>query len=209
RYVTAGGVVTAIRAAIADQLRAAREQATRPLVVQGPMTRGSDQPGFAAAVAASGGGPFVALALSDGGQTRPLRAQTAALLGGRPWGVGLLGFAPPELRQEQLDAVRQVPPPLALIAGGRPAQAAPLEAAGIETFLHVPSPGLLDRFLAEGSRRFVFEGRECGGHVGPRGRFPLWGLPLRRLLQHEGVRPTPGLFSWGLPDGRAAALGGS
>ena len=38
------------------------------------------------------------------------------------------------------------PPPFALIAGGRPSQARPLEEVGTEVFLHVPSPGLLDRF---------------------------------------------------------------
>jgi acyl transferase domain-containing protein/NAD(P)H-dependent flavin oxidoreductase YrpB (nitropropane dioxygenase family)/nucleoside-diphosphate-sugar epimerase len=206
RYVTAGGVVAAVRAAITDQLRAAHEQATQLLVMQGPMTRVSDQPGFAAAVAAAGGVPFVALSLSSGEQTRLLLDQTAALLGGQPWGVGILGFAPPELRQEQLDAVRQVRPPLAVIAGGRPAQAAPLEALGIETFLHVPSPGLLDRFLTEGSRRFVFEGRECGGHVGPRASFPLWELQLQRLGEHGDLSEVQVLFAGGIHDERSAAM---
>src|SRR5690606_10946932 len=101
-------------------------------------------------------------------EVRSLLVETAELLGERPWGVGILGFVPPELREEQLAAVRAVGPPVALIAGGRPSQARPLEDDGIATYLHVPSPGLLDRFLKDGARRFVFEGRECGGHVGPR-----------------------------------------
>ena len=103
-----------------------------------------------------------------GREVRALLAETAALLGDRPWGVGILGFVPPELREEQLEVIREVQPPVALIAGGRPAQAAPLEAEGIHTYLHVPSPGLLEQFANAGARRFVFEGRECGGHVGPR-----------------------------------------
>lgn len=143
RYVTAGGVVAAIRAAVTDQLSAARSQAAhgvRPLVVQGPMTRVSDRAEFAAEVAAAGGLPFLALALSNGEQTRALLEQSAVQLDGRPWGVGILGFVPPEIRDAQLAAVLQVRPPYALIAGGRPAQARPLEAAGIATFLHVPSP---------------------------------------------------------------------
>ncbi|MBA2472094.1 MAG: type I polyketide synthase [Pseudonocardiales bacterium] len=213
RYVTAGGVVAAIRAAVTDQLRAALSQTAHgvaPLVVQGPMTRVSDQAKFAAEVAAAGGLPFLALALSNGEQTRALLEQTAAQLDGRPWGVGILGFAPPDVRDAQLTAVHQVRPPYALIAGGRPAQAVPLEAAGIATFLHVPSPGLLDRFLTEGARRFVFEGRECGGHIGPQASFPLWEIQLQRLLRYDDAHGCAGqlhvLFAGGIHDERSAAM---
>jgi len=213
RYVTAGGVVTAVRAAITHALHAAQLQSAqglRPLVVQGPMTRVSDQAGFATAVAAAGGLPFLALALSDGEQTRTLLEHTAAAMDGRPWGVGILGFVPPEVRQAQLAAVQRVRPPYALIAGGRPAQAAPLEAAGIETFIHVPSPILLDRFLAEGARRFVFEGRECGGHVGRLASFPLWEMQLQRLLdfdnEHGCADQLRVLFAGGIHDERSAAM---
>ena len=79
-----------------------------------------------------------------------------------------------DLRKEQLAAIRTYRPPFALIAGGRPDQARELEQEGIPTYLHVPSPGLLRAFLRDGARRFVFEGRECGGHVGPRTSFVLW-----------------------------------
>ncbi len=218
RYVTAGGVVTAVRAAVTDQLRTAQRhtaqrhtaQGAPPLIAQGPMTRVSDQAGFAAEVAKAGGLPFLALALSSGEQARVLLEQTATLLSGRPWGVGILGFVPPEIRETQLAAVHEVRPPYALIAGGRPAQAAPLEAAGIETFLHVPSPGLLDRFLAEGARRFVFEGRECGGHVGPRASFPLWEIQVQRLLGYDDAHGCAGqlrvLFAGGIHDERSAAM---
>src|SRR5205823_1337352 len=69
---------------------------------------------------------------------------------------------------------------------GRPDQARELEQQGITTYLHVPSPGLLRMFLREGSRRFVFEGRECGGHVGPRTSFVLWEQMVEILLEHLG-----------------------
>jgi acyl transferase domain-containing protein/NAD(P)H-dependent flavin oxidoreductase YrpB (nitropropane dioxygenase family)/NAD(P)-dependent dehydrogenase (short-subunit alcohol dehydrogenase family) len=216
RYMTAGGVVAAVRAAIIDQLRTTARlqstplQSTQPLVVQGPMTRVSDQAGFAAAVADAGGLPFLALSLSSGEQTRMLLEQTAAAVGGRPWGVGILGFVPSEVREAQLAAVQRVRPPYALIAGGRPAQAVPLEAAGIQTFLHVPSPGLLERFLGEGARRLVFEGRECGGHVGPWASFPLWELQLQRLLEydeeHRCAEALRVLFAGGIHDERSAAM---
>lgn len=118
----------------------------------------------------------------------------------------MLGFVPPELRTEQLEVVHDVAPPHALIAGGRPSQAAPLEAAGIATYLHVPSPGLLDRFLKDGARRFVFEGRECGGHVGPRSSFALWDAQIERLLEHDDPSSLQVLFAGGIHDARSAAM---
>lgn len=177
RYKTAGGVVRAVREQIDLHLRAAVRSEplaprSEPVVVQGPMTQVSDTSAFAGAVAQDGGLPFLALALTDPGRVREMLRETADRLGGRPWGVGVLGIAPPELREAQLAAIREAAPPYAIVAGGGPAQAEPLEAAGISTYLHVRSPELLDRFLAEGARRFVFEGGECGGHVGPRASFP-------------------------------------
>ncbi len=217
RHVTAGGIVTAVRTAIRDHLASAREvlapgsafaleHGLRYPVAQGPMTRVSDRAAFAAAVADGGGLPFLALALMPPEEVRPLLAETAALLGDRPWGVGILGFVPPEIREAQLAAVHEVKPPYALIAGGRPSQAKPLEDAGIATFLHVPSPGLLERFLAEGARRFVFEGRECGGHVGPRASFPLWDVQVDRLLRSGVAGELQVLFAGGIHDRRSAAM---
>ena len=203
RFRTVGGVVQAVRRSMVDSVAAARRQralepgsalaldlGTRVPVAQGPMTRVSDRAEFAAAVAEAGGLPFLALAAAPrrrGPRAAPPRPRE--LVGDRPWGVGILGFVPPELREEQLAVLLEQPPPVALIAGGRPAQARPLEEAGTEIFLHVPSPGLLDRFLADGARRFVFEGRECGGHVGPRSSFALWEAAAR---PPAGLRPSPG-----------------
>ncbi|MBI0376624.1 nitronate monooxygenase, partial [Streptomyces albiflaviniger] len=147
---------------------------TRLPLAQGPMTRVSDRGAFASAVAAGGALPFIALALAGREQARTMLEEAAAALDGRPWGVGVLGFAPEEIRNAQLEAVREIRPSHAIIAGGRPSQAKALERDGIATFLHVPSPGLLHQFLRAGARRFVFEGSECGGHVGPRNSFPLW-----------------------------------
>ncbi|WP_371640167.1 SDR family NAD(P)-dependent oxidoreductase [Streptomyces virginiae] len=209
RYRTTGGVLQAVRAAVAGHLEAAvrARPLARPLpVAQGPMTRVSDQAAFAAAVATAGGVPYLALAVMEGPDVRRLLAETAERLGDLPWGVGLLGFAPPELRREQLAAVTEARPPYAIIAGGTPAQAAPLEAAGIRTHLHVPSPGLLERYLAEGARRFVFEGLECGGHVGPRASFPLWEEQIERLLACPEPEALDLLFAGGIHDQRSAAM---
>ena len=219
RYTTAGAVVTAIRQSITDHLAAALR--TQPLgsgssfaaargltvpVAQGPMTRVSDRAAFALAVAEGGGLPFLALSLMSGDEVRTLLEETSALLGNRTWGVGILGFVPAELRETQLAVVHDIRPPCALIAGGRPSQAAPLEAAGIDTFLHVPSPGLLDRFLRDGARKFVFEGRECGGHVGPRSSFALWESQIEQLLSFGHLDEVHVLFAGGIHDERSAAM---
>ncbi len=66
-------------------------------------------------------------------EVRALLRETTALLGDRPWGVGILGFVPQDLRDAQLEVLREIRPPVALIAGGRPSQASPLEAQGIQT----------------------------------------------------------------------------
>jgi len=197
RYRTVGGVVQALRQSVAQHIETARRlrplaegsllaqrHGTRYPIVQGPMTRVSDTAAFAEAVAVNGALPFLALALLRRDDAEKLLQQTSERLAGRPWGAGILGFAPPEIRRDQTEAIRAIRPPFALIAGGRPDQARELENAGIATYLHVPSPGLLSLFLREGARRFVFEGRECGGHVGPRSSFVLWETTCELLLEH-------------------------
>lgn len=215
RHRTTGGILQGIRSAVAGHLAAVVRARPlggghgpgRPLpVAQGPMTRVSDQAAFAEAVAAGGGVPYLALAVMEGPQVRRLLSETAERLGERPWGVGMLGFAPAELRAEQLAAVAEVRPPYAIIAGGTPGQAAPLEAAGTRTHLHVPSPGLLERYLADGARRFVFEGLECGGHVGPRASFPLWEEQIELLLSCREPATLDVLFAGGIHDARSAAM---
>ena len=195
KHKTVAGVLASIREAIDEHLRIAmdleplnensplaRSHRTRYPVVQGPMTRVSDRADFALSVAESGGLPFLALALMRASEVDQLLAETTEKLGELSWGVGILGFVPLELRQEQLEVIRRYRPPFALIAGGRPDQARGLEKDGTATYLHVPSPGLLELFLKDGARRFVFEGKECGGHVGPRSSFVLWNSMIDKLL---------------------------
>ena len=126
-----------------------------------------------------------------------------------PWGVGILGFVPEDVRAEQLEAILRDRPPFALIAGGRPDQAHSLERQGIPTFLHVPSAILLRFFFEQGIRRFVFEGRECGGHVGPLSSFVLWDravATLLELLPREGYEKCQVIFAGGIHDARSGAM---
>ena len=183
---------------------------TKYPILQGPMTRVSDVVEFAGAVAEGGALPFLALATLRGPEVADLLARASATLAGRPWGVGVLGFVSPELRGEQIAAIVAAKPPFALIAGGRPDQARELESSGIATFLHAPSPGLLAQFLRDGARRFVLEGRECGGHVGPRSSFLLWEQAVEVVLEAiDRGTPAGGIhlaFAGGIHDRRSASL---
>ncbi|MEU3063756.1 SDR family oxidoreductase [Streptomyces subrutilus] len=224
RFRDAAGAVRAVTDAVraagagrgaAELLRPgspmSRALGTRLPVAQGPMTRVSDGTDFARAVAGGGALPFLALALAGRDQAHALLAEAATALAGRPWGVGVLGFAPEETRTAQLEAVRAHRPSHVIIAGGRPSQARALEDDGIRAFLHVPSPGLLRQYLEQGARRFVFEGAECGGHVGPRNGFPLWAAQLGVLGdwadQHaEGAAGIEVFLAGGIHDARSAAM---
>lgn len=221
-YQTTGRLVEALLHSSEEQIQLAKtfkplapnsplaqSHRTQYPIVQGPMTRVSDQASFAQAIAQAGALPMLALALMRGPQVRSLLEQAQTLMADRSWGIGILGFVPQALRQEQLAVVQEIKPPFALIAGGRPDQAAHLEAEGIATYLHVPTPGLLKLFLEQGAKRFVFEGRECGGHIGPLSSFVLWETMISTLLQavpDEAGSDIHVLFAGGIHDNCSAAM---
>ena len=66
-------------------------------------------------------------------------------------------------------------------------------------------------FLKDGARRFVLEGRECGGHVGPRSSFVLWEAMIEVLLRaHRRRSPADELhvvFAGGIHDARSGGDG--
>jgi acyl transferase domain-containing protein/NAD(P)-dependent dehydrogenase (short-subunit alcohol dehydrogenase family) len=85
-----------------------------------------------------------------------------------------------------------------------------LAEGGVTAYLHIPSPGLLKMSIAAGARRFVFEGRESGGHVGPRSSFVLWEQMIAALLDcvpgQGGAEDYHILFAGGIHDGLSAAM---
>lgn len=184
----------------------AKQLGLRYPIAQGPMTRVSDVPAFANAVAETGALPFIALSLLKGEQAKALVIETKKLAGDKTWGVGILGFAPQELREEQTAYILEAKPPVVLIAGGRPAQAKVFEKAGITTFLHVPSPALLDIFLKEGAKNFIFEGRECGGHVGPLSSTVLWEKQIERILEEDHPENISVFFAGGIHNAFSTAF---
>ena len=224
QYRSLGAILKAIDAAVEGHLRMAVEH--RPVaedaplakalglrypLVQGPMTRVSDTAEFAMSVAQGGALPMVAFALLAGAPLDALLDRTTKLLGDRHWGIGLLGFAPQSLLDEQLAIAIKYKPDYAIIAGGRPDQAVHLEQAGVPTFLHVPAAKLIPMFLREGARRFIFEGRECGGHIGPLSSFVLWSSMVDQLLAElaPGKIDAGGiqlLFAGGVHDAVSSAM---
>ncbi len=223
KYVCVNAIISAIQEQAKRSIELAAEQNTlaqfspfaeshgiKYPIVQGAMTRVSDTSEFALKVAEGGGLPFLALALMRKNEIEPLLQECKEKLGTLPWGVGMLGFVPPELRQEQLQLVLQYRPPCALIAGGRPDQAKELESLGIKTYLHVPSPALLESFVEMGARRFIFEGKECGGHVGPRSSFVLWETMIETLLNVLPQKCNPEefhiVFAGGIHDSMSSAM---
>ncbi len=218
-YVCAQNLVKAIYQAAADNPRVARE--LMPLkpsssicealgieypIFQGPMSRITDTPGFALKIAEAGGLPFMALFVLSPEEIRLLLLETRSLLGNLPFGVGLLGFIPQEIFDAQVKVLAEIKPAAAIIGGGRPAQARVLESMGIKTFLHVPSNGLLELYLKEGVRNFIFEGRECGGHIGMLSSFILWEQQIGTLLKYEKCKELNIIFAGGIHDARSAAM---
>ena len=120
-----------------------------------------------------------------GSQVSALLEETRAKAGNEPWGIEILGFVPVELREEQLAEVLKYKPPYALIAG-RPAGPGRLRS---RKPVFIPTAASLPGVTAQLSRcrrsaSAIFEGRECGGHVGPRTSFVLWESMIRVILAH-------------------------
>ncbi|WP_300462945.1 type I polyketide synthase [Desulfobacula sp.] len=225
RFVTVSGVISAIRDSVVSHCSTAsssppfgegsplaKSHGTLYPIVQGPMAQVSDNVAFAGKVASEGALPFIAVSWMEGKDLDILLQQTRDHIKNHPWGVGLLGFLPSDIYNEQIDIIKSHSPSFALIAGGRADQAIALEKQGISTYLHVPSPGLLKLFIKSGVRRFIFEGRECGGHVGPRSGFVLWETMINILLEliplGHGGEAYHLLFAGGIHDAVSAAMVG-
>ena len=190
---------------------AAATRARRYPVVQGPMTRGQRprrvRRGRRRRRRRCRSSPSPLHARRP--RSAPLLEETAAAARRPARGASASSAScPPELREEQLAVVRDVRPPVALIAGGRPSQAAPLEATGIRTFLHVP--------VARPARP-VPQGRRPAVRVrGPRVRRPRRpavelrpvGAPDRaaRWPSTSGPTELDVLFAGGIHDERSAAM---
>ncbi|HEX3595200.1 MAG TPA: nitronate monooxygenase, partial [Polyangiaceae bacterium] len=184
----------------------ARKFHARFPIVQGPMTRVSDGATFARAVGQSGGVPTIALGVSAAAEVRATLEEVSRTCAG-PWGVGLLGFVEGELLVTQMAEVVAAKPSVAIVAGTNADAVLELESQGIAAFMHLPSPRLLATFVRAGVRRFVFEGNECGGHIGPLSSLDLWGAAVEAI---RGLGASAGeldvLAAGGIHDAMTAAV---
>lgn len=224
RYKTVGSIFSALRKAIDDHINTAKtlnifniesslakSHGTLYPIVQGPMAHVSDNAAFILSVAESGALPFVALSNLKGDQVDVLLKEVAGLIGNRPWGVAILGFNKTELLESQMKAVYDYSPNYAIVAGGMPSQIGALEAKGIKTYVHVQTPAVMHMFIDNGVHRFIFEGRECGGHIGPRSSFVLWEDMVGKLLEilmkpKEEAEKYHILFAGGIHDAMSTAI---
>ena len=140
--------------------------------------------GFADAVSRAGALPFLALSLMRGGAVRKLLDETAELLGDRPWGVGILGFVPQEVRKEQLAVIE--------------------EFRRAAVYVHVSKqesfPGSIVEALVsgtpvvasdiKGSNEAVVEGKT--GHLVPLGDIHLFARRCVELLKNDTLRSRTG-----------------
>ena len=158
---------------------------TKYPIVQAPMSDITDSPEFAKIVADSGALPVIALEKKTYDQVEKLLSETRDLLEEKSWGVGLLGFLK-DTFQKQIKALEKNKPPFAFILGGTPYQVYHLQKIGIETYLYVSTPRSLRKFIEQGIRNFILEGRECAGHIGPFSSFSLWEQMLPIFFENIG-----------------------
>ena len=217
RYGTLRALVFALREAAYGHLRQAQYQARQrengagsAPIVQGPMARVSDTPAFLRAVSDAGALPTLALGVATPEQTAEMLGAARQAMDAHPWAAGLLGFIAPDDFDAQANVILGLPqqdrPTAVIIAGGRPAQGKRFEQAGIQAFLHAPTAAALDKDLDGGARRFIFEGRESGGHVGPLHSTVLWEQQLARLIDVDDADQLCVLFAGGIHDAWTAAF---
>ncbi|MDY0221195.1 MAG: SDR family NAD(P)-dependent oxidoreductase [Desulfobacterium sp.] len=164
----------------------AKEHGTRLPLIQGPMANISDNTDFANQVLEAGALPFFAV-----GSLPPHLADTMLKNAHEQverFGAGLVGihaFNPAV--ESHMEMVKRYKVPFALFAGGVAAQALALEKEGTMVYLHTPSISMLDNAVKNGCTRFIFEGREAGGHVGSLSSLVLWEAGISKILDGQKI----------------------
>ncbi len=167
----------------------AKDHGTDLPLVQGPMANISDNSGFASKILKAGALPFFAVgSLPEELADNMLKKAKKDI---PVFGAGLVGieaFNPAVA--SHLEMVKKYKIPFALFAGGVPSQVLELEKAGTKTYLHTPSISMMKNAIKSGCTRFIFEGKEAGGHIGSLSSLVLWEAAISYLLDHhDPVKP--------------------
>ncbi|MFU8804836.1 MAG: beta-ketoacyl synthase N-terminal-like domain-containing protein, partial [Bradymonadaceae bacterium] len=168
---------------------------TRLPIHQGPMAQVSDTPAFAKAVAEAGAMPWLALGNMPLHVAEDVVDGTARATGLLPYGAGIIGLDANPYRDGHIEMLKRrhgQAPVFGLVAAGTAEQAMQLESSSIPTYLHTPTPGILNAALKSGQTRFVLEGSEAGGHVGTLGSLALWQFAVLEVEAAiaDGLDPT-------------------
>ncbi|WP_230467581.1 type I polyketide synthase [Lujinxingia vulgaris] len=181
---------------LAEGQGVARVNGTRLPIHQGPMAQVSDTPEFARAVVDAGALPWLALGNMPTDVACRVIGSTAQCLGDAPFGAGIIGLEANPYRDAHIDEMATMSRKrgnfLGLVAAGSAEQAMVLEGQGVPTYLHTPTPGVLEAALKQGQRRFIWEGSEAGGHVGTLGALALWQMGVIAVEEAlaSGVEPS-------------------
>ena len=215
KYRTLGRVISAYRTPRVSRGLAIRQPNTiadqfgvKYPLIQGPMSRVSDNAEFAASVARGGALPTIAAAMLSAEALEKVLVKTAKLVPDLPWGVGLLGFIDSAHLQSQISVLKNSSASFCILAGGTPAQAKEIASKNLRVFIHAPTPELLELFIKEGWRDFILEGRECGGHIGPLSSLNLWERSITVVLEQSPAvgREVCLVLAGGIHDRTSAAF---
>ncbi len=167
----------------------AKEHGTSLPLIQGPMANISDNADFAAQVLKAGALPFMAVGSLPDFLADPMLKKGSEQV--KNFGAGLVGIEAfnPAIAKH-MDMVKAYKVPFALFAGGIPSQIIELEKAGTKTYMHTPSVSMLKNAMENGCTRFIFEGKEAGGHVGSLSSLVLWDAAITRLLDDTKTNLT-------------------
>lgn len=152
----------------------AESHGTKFPIVQGPIANITDQPKFCDLVESNGALPMLSLDGPDIDEVRRRLTEAKALMADRPWGVALPAPVGSAFRAGCMELVAEIRPPFALLDAREFERVPEFEKSGMACYLHVNSPEWIEPLLAAKCTRFVFEGSETGGPLGPWSSFSLW-----------------------------------
>ena len=221
RHINVAGIVKAYRLRSRENFKmASRNEVLAPAaplaeslgikypIFQGPVAGITEEPAFCRMVSDAGALPLLALSGQDVDEARQLLERTAKALAEQPWGVAVPYSSSANLRERYFEQVLAAKPPVAVIDGRDVERVAPLEKSGTTVYLHVHTLELLESLLKSGQRRFIIEGSECGGPLGPRSSFSLWQCAIDSLLAAKIDRPENVylIFAGPIHDSLSAAM---